>query len=72
MQRSVAFDVLACPRCGDRLELIALIEDRTVIQRILCHLGLPTAVPTPRPARPPPLPAGGSEPWYDADDALAP
>jgi len=28
MQRSFDFDVLACPRCGDRLKLIALIEDR--------------------------------------------
>jgi len=27
MQRSFGFDVLACPRCGDLLELIALIKD---------------------------------------------
>jgi len=72
MQRSFGFDVLACPRCGDRLELIALIEDPTVIRRILSHLGLPTEVPTARPARPPPLPLGRSEPWYDADDVTAP
>jgi hypothetical protein len=31
MQRSFDFDVLACPRCGDRLELVALIEDPAVI-----------------------------------------
>ena len=31
MQRSLAGGVEACPRCGDRLELIALIEDPTVI-----------------------------------------
>ena len=67
MQRSFGFDVLACPRCGDRLELIALIEDPTVIRRILGHLGLPTEVATPRPARPPPLPIGRSDPWYDED-----
>ena len=81
MQRSFGFDrgpqradfarwgggVLACPRCGDRLELIALIEDPKVIGRILRHLGVPTEVPTARPARPPPLPLGRSEPWYDAD-----
>ncbi|MBI2188899.1 MAG: transposase [Acidobacteria bacterium] len=33
MQRSFGFDVLACPRCGGRLELIALIEDPSVIRR---------------------------------------
>ena len=67
MQRSFGFDVLACPRCGDRLELIALIEDLKVIRRILSHLGLPTDVPAARPARPPPLPIGRSDPWYDED-----
>jgi hypothetical protein len=57
MQRSFGFDVLACPRCGDRLELIAVIEDPPVIRRILGHLGLPTETPAERPARsPPPLP----------------
>ena len=35
MRRSFGFDVLTCPRCADRLELIALIEDPTVIRRIL-------------------------------------
>jgi hypothetical protein len=35
MQRSFGCDVLACPRCGGRLELIALIEDSRVIRRIL-------------------------------------
>ncbi|OFV98265.1 MAG: hypothetical protein A3H28_08045 [Acidobacteria bacterium RIFCSPLOWO2_02_FULL_61_28] len=67
MQRSFGFDVRACPRCGDRLELIALIEDPTVIRRILSHLGLPTDVPAARPARPPPLPIGRPDPWYDED-----
>ena len=56
MQRSFGFDVLACPRCGGRLGLIALIEEAQVIRRILGHLGLPTEVPTARPARPPPIP----------------
>jgi hypothetical protein len=68
MQRSFGVDVLACPRCGNRLELTALIEDPKVIRRILSHLGLPTEVPTPRPARPPPpLPIGRSDPWYEQD-----
>ena len=34
MQRSFGFDVLVCPRCRDRLKLIALIEDPKVIGRI--------------------------------------
>ena len=69
MQRSVGFDVLACPRCGERLELVALIEDPSVICRILSHLGLSTEVPTACPARPLPLPVGRADTWYD--DAVA-
>jgi hypothetical protein len=48
MQRSFGFDVLACPRCGNRLELIALIEDPRVIRRILSHLGLPAELSAAR------------------------
>ena len=55
MRRTFGFDVLACPRCGGRLRLIALIEEAAVIDRILRHLGLPTETPAPRPARAPPL-----------------
>ena len=54
MRRTFGVDVLACPRCGGRLRLVALIDQASVIQRILRHLGLPTDVPEPRPARPPP------------------
>ena len=54
MRRTFGFDVLACPRCGGRLRLVALIEQASVVQRILRHLGLPTEVPEPRPARAPP------------------
>jgi hypothetical protein len=42
--------------CGGRLRLIALIEEAAVINRILRHLGVPTEIPAPRPARAPPLP----------------
>jgi hypothetical protein len=55
MARTFGFDVLACARCGGRLRLIALIEEAAVIGRILRHLGLPTEIPSPRPARAPPL-----------------
>ncbi len=54
MQRTFGLDVLACPRCGGRLRLIALIEQAAVIARLLGHLGLATEVPEPRPARSPP------------------
>ena len=48
-------DVLACPRYGRRLTLIALIEDPAVIVRFLGHLGLPTDIPEIQPAPAPPL-----------------
>jgi hypothetical protein len=54
MRRTFGFEVLACPRCGGRLRLVALIEQASVVQRILRHLGLPTEVPEARPARAPP------------------
>jgi hypothetical protein len=51
----VKIDVLACPGCGGRLRLIATIEQRTVIEKILRHLGLPSAPPPePAPRRHPP------------------
>ena len=51
MRRTFGLDVTACPRCGGRLRLVALIEQAAVVRRILRHLGLPTEVPEPRPAR---------------------
>ena len=55
MRRAFDMDVLACPRCGGRLRLLALIEAGAVTVRILRHLGFPTEVPAARPARAPPL-----------------
>ena len=54
MRRTFGVDVLACPRCGGRLRLVALIEQAAVIDRVLRHLGLPTTIPAPAPARAPP------------------
>lgn len=45
MRRSFGIDSLACPRCGGRFALIAVIDEAPVIGRILRHLGLPTALP---------------------------
>ena len=58
MHRVFGFDVLACPRCGHAMRLIALIEQPEVIRRILRHLGHPLEVPAPAPARVPPFAAG--------------
>ena len=54
MRRTFGFDVLQCPRCGGRLRLLALIDHASTVERILRHLGLPTDLPEPRPARAPP------------------
>jgi hypothetical protein len=54
MRRAFGLDVLACPRCGGRLQLIATISDPRVIERILAHLApapasaTPLALPSPR------------------------
>jgi hypothetical protein len=61
LMRRTEFDVLACPRCGGRLRLVALIEDGAVIGRILRHLRLPTDLPVARPPRAPPLLATAGE-----------
>jgi hypothetical protein len=64
MRRSFGLDTLACPRCGGRFALIAVIEEATVVERILQHLRLPTDLPAARPSRAPPLLAVGA---VDAD-----
>jgi hypothetical protein len=62
MRRAFEVDVLACPRCGGRLRLIALLEAGDVTARILRHLRLPSEVPAARPARAPPR-LSGDESW---------
>ena len=49
MRRAFDLDVLRCPRCAGRMQLIATIEDPAVIQRILAHLGLPGTREGPQP-----------------------
>jgi uncharacterized protein YbaR (Trm112 family) len=53
MRRAFALDVLACPRCGGRLRVIATVEDPVAVRHILAAR---------RPAEPlgpgPPAPAG--------------
>lgn len=67
MRRAFDLDVLRCPRCAGRMQLIATIEDPVVIQRILARLGLPGARDGPplrssvstAPANQSALPSGG-------------
>jgi len=54
MQRVFGVDVLRCPNCRGRRELIALIFDPEVIERILKCLGVPHEPPAIAAARPPP------------------
>ena len=67
VRRVFGFDVLACPRCGGRLRLIALIDQASVIQQILGHLGLPTEIPASTPARAPPPVPDPTPPLFDDD-----
>jgi hypothetical protein len=46
--------VLTCPHCGGARLLIARITQRSVIERILDHLGLPSVPPQLASARGPP------------------
>ncbi len=52
--RSFALDVLKCAECGARRRWIAALTERSVIVRILEHLGLSSQPPIPAPARAPP------------------
>jgi hypothetical protein len=67
MKRTFGVDVLRCPRCGERMRLIATIEDPSVAKKILEHLGLPARAPPllapwSRPARAQSAPDNGIDP----------
>ncbi len=51
MHRVWGWDVLGCPRCEGRLQFIAVITQRAVIERILTHVGLSAARIVAAPAR---------------------
>jgi hypothetical protein len=54
MGQAFETDVLACPKCGGRMILLATITDPAVIGRILTHLGLSLDDGEPSPGRAPP------------------
>jgi hypothetical protein len=45
MERVFELDVLACPRCGGRMRILAAIDSPDAIQKILTCLDLPTRAP---------------------------
>ena len=53
LRRVFDVDALSCPRCRTPLIVLAFLTDPRVLERILGHLGLPTAPP---PVAPPRLP----------------
>jgi hypothetical protein len=47
MRRVFDLDVLPCPRCGGRLQVIAAVQDPLAVQAILAHLGRPLSPEPP-------------------------
>ena len=60
MQRAFEIDVLACPRCGGRLRLIATVEDPRAIREVLDALACSTEAMDRAP--PPRRPSGDATP----------
>lgn len=54
MRHSFGLDVLACPRCGERLRFTAVVIDRGEVRRLLEDLHLWSAPLPVHPARGPP------------------
>jgi hypothetical protein len=51
LRRVFGVDALACPRCGERMRLLAVIQDPAAIRAILDCLNLPSRAPPLAPAR---------------------
>ena len=63
LRRCFAIDVLKCPRCGGRRELISLIQDSKTITHILDHVGLSSSPPRFQAARSPPEDEWAESAW---------
>ena len=64
MHRVFAVDVLECPRCGGRRELIAVITDPAVIVAFLDSLGVPSRAPPMAPVRYEDVPEADPDPSW--------
>jgi hypothetical protein len=51
----LGIDVETCPRCGEKMKVIALVQNPASIARYFRHLDLPTEEPSMSPARGPPF-----------------
>ena len=71
MRRVFNLDVLACPRCGGRLRVIAAVQDPLAVQAILAHLPR-SGAPAPPPAPPAPAPSRSPRLSPSLDAAPAP
>ena len=56
LSRVFAVDILECPGCGSRRQVIAVVMAPSVVRAILEARGLPAEPPARSPARPPPQP----------------
>lgn len=54
LHRVFNIDVTVCQHCAGEIKVLAAIMERSVIEKILSHMGLPTEPPPITPARPPP------------------
>lgn len=54
LNRVFKIDVTKCKFCKEDVKVVAAVLQRTAIEEILKHLGLPTQVPVISPARAPP------------------
>ena len=63
MKRVFKVDVLECPRCQNRMTIVATVLKADAIMKILSHRGLETTAPMIHPARPPPT----QEVFWDSD-----
>jgi hypothetical protein len=72
LRKVFAIDVLECPGCAGRLEVIAFIAEPRVAKRILDHLGMDSQGPPLGRARAPdgPEAAGDPVPDYSASDPI--
>ncbi len=54
MARTFKVDVERCPRCGERMKLVAILQEKNNVERFLRRLGEPFDVPERASARAPP------------------
>ncbi len=56
LKRVFLVDVLECPKCKGRMEILAMVTKPASVSRFLEGIGLPNKAPHPQEARPPPSP----------------